>query len=251
MDTSKGRAEKLEAMLSRIVNDPNIIPGIHNYCDRWCERCTHSIHCSVFKMETSMEMDYENLDTENQKFWDHLGSLIHTAAMMLQEKMKDAGIDPTIDTLADTKQFTEEPFSSKAVIMSKEYTMDAGNWLEEQRDFLIGEHEKFNAIGGENPTIVADTIDVIQHYFMIIATKTYRAHLPFESEEDSSDAMGSAKVALILIDRSTAAWVRLMELYPGFEDTILEFLRQLTDIKKLIQERFPNAMSFVRPGFDE
>ena len=28
----------------------NFIPGIFNYCDRWCERCPLTARCSVYAM---------------------------------------------------------------------------------------------------------------------------------------------------------------------------------------------------------
>ena len=29
------------------VNDPRFIPGIYNYCNRWCERCRFADRCSL------------------------------------------------------------------------------------------------------------------------------------------------------------------------------------------------------------
>ena len=65
------------------------------------------------------------------------------------------------------------------------------------------------------------------------------------------DADGSAKVALIGIDRSLAAWAALRSHFPDQEDAILDFLLRLARIRRQAEKLFPNARAFVRPGFDE
>ena len=32
------------------ARDPKLIPGIYNYCDRWCERCPFTSRCMVYAM---------------------------------------------------------------------------------------------------------------------------------------------------------------------------------------------------------
>ena len=31
--------------LLKLAADPKYIPGIYNYCDRWCERCPFTSQC--------------------------------------------------------------------------------------------------------------------------------------------------------------------------------------------------------------
>jgi hypothetical protein len=47
-----------------------------------------------------------------------------------------------------------------------------------------------------------------------------------------------------------AAWIRLHELLPACEDAALKALSLLEKLKKLTLETFPDAMQFIRPGFD-
>ncbi|MCJ7692984.1 MAG: hypothetical protein MUO22_06165, partial [Sedimentisphaerales bacterium] len=78
-----------------------------------------------------------------------------------------------------------------------------------------------------------------------------------ESEELSDindfpkDSDGSAKVALIGIDRSTSAWKILLTSFPEQEKQILYFVAMLENIKSRVETQFPHARDFVRPGFDE
>ena len=70
------------------------------------------------------------------------------------------------------------------------------------------------------------------------------------SGDFSRDSDGSAKVALIGVDRSIGAWVRLRDHFPEKEDAILDVLVLLDRIRKRTESDFPGARSFVRPGFD-
>ena len=67
---------------------------------------------------------------------------------------------------------------------------------------------------------------------------------------DSSHADGSAKVALIGIDRSLAAWSELLRQLPDEEDRILSLLAALSRLSRDVEAAFHGARAFVRPGFD-
>lgn len=251
MDNEK--LEEAERLLHKIVNDPRIIPGIHNYCDRWCERCTHTVHCSVYHMEQQLDTKSEETnDSENQKFWEQLSLMFKLTAKLVYDKMKEHGIDPDSVSNEEVKvELDPDPVNQKAVVLSREYTMNVGQWVKERSEVFLAKHEILMNIGGANAKAIADAMDVVQYYFMMVSTKTYRAFLPIDDDEEPTDALGSAKIAIILIDRSTAAWVRIMEMFPQFEDDILGFLKQLSVVKRLLLEHLPSAMEFKRPGFDE
>jgi hypothetical protein len=64
------------------------------------------------------------------------------------------------------------------------------------------------------------------------------------------DSDGSAKVALIGIDRSMAAW-RMMQLsLPDRDESIVPLLLQLEGLRRRLENSFPQARDFIRPGFD-
>ena len=100
---------------------------------------------------------------------------------------------------------------------------------------------------------------MIQWYQYQIAVKLMRA-LSCRSDgwedepemaEFPKDSDGSAKVALIGIDRSIAAW-RLVQLsLPDRVDSIVPLILQLERLRKRVENSFPEARGFVRPGFDE
>jgi len=72
-------------------------------------------------------------------------------------------------------------------------------------------------------------------------------------EEDSmlpGNFDGSAKVALIGIDRSIGAWEKLQGHFKEKKDNILHILLHLDRLRCKTEQEFPNARSFKRPGFD-
>jgi hypothetical protein len=93
--------------IKKTVENPRLIPGIHNYCDRWCERCLMTAHCAVFAMEQAESGSPLSCDPENEAFWQQLKNSLKTALELLQEMAQEAGVD--LDTL-----IPEEDHASKA-----------------------------------------------------------------------------------------------------------------------------------------
>ena len=57
-------------------------------------------------------------------------------------------------------------------------------------------------------------------------------------------------MALISIDRSMAAWWRMLGLFPDCSSQIKKFLLHLDRLRRETEQTFPRARSFQRPGFD-
>jgi hypothetical protein len=70
-------------------------------------------------------------------------------------------------------------------------------------------------------------------------------------DTETNDSDGSAKVALIGVDRSIAAW-RFMQLsLPERSESIVPLILQLACLRNSLLKTFPKASEFIRPGFDE
>jgi len=70
-------------------------------------------------------------------------------------------------------------------------------------------------------------------------------------EFTESDNNGSAKVALLSIEKSLKAWIILYEAFPAHEDEILGWMKELSWLQHNLEKEFPGARAFIRPGFDE
>jgi hypothetical protein len=112
------------------------------------------------------------------------------------------------------------------------------------------------------PTIVRsrdpislDAAERLEETCITVASKIHRAvssSLDSGGEIDAqSDANGSAKVALLLIEESRQAWHALMR--PGFavgDGAPAGFVKTLDALESGLHDRFPHALAFIRPGFD-
>ena len=110
-----------------------------------------------------------------------------------------------------------------------------------------------------NDCSATEAMHDVDSWSMTIAAKTHRAISSFEFNEDEelevdpvqNDANGSAKVVLVAIEQSAAAWSTIA--HAGLLDAglVTYFADELTFLENELHERFPFAMAFVRPGFDE
>ena len=131
-------------------------------------------------------------------------------------------------------------FASKSKIVRK----SRGEWL--------------TADAKDDPT-TGDMIAILYWYQFFVAAKVHRAFHsildldgyedPDELSDPQSDANGSAKVALIAVERSILAWTYLLN--TNNAAVIKPHIEQLETIKSMVERKFPNARDFVRPGFDE
>ena len=93
----------------------------------------------------------------------------------------------------------------------------------------------------------------MSRYHFLIAAKTYRAlvsqHGAVETPELLSDALGSARIALIAIDRSLDAWRTVAA--TDDDARIAGLMELLEAVRTGIELRFPAARAFRRPGLDD
>ena len=75
------------------------------------------------------------------------------------------------------------------------------------------------------------------------------------SDDDPRDSDGSAKAALIGIDRSISAWKLMYDCRSAEQDEqshmIQKWLLHLEQLRLSAEREFPRARDFIRPGFDE
>jgi len=103
---------------------------------------------------------------------------------------------------------------------------------------------------------ITDAIGIIGWYQYQVHVKLVRACESAAKEAINHDGLpkdsdGSAKVALIGIDRSIAAWKILLTHLTADKSEIIHLIKLLENLKNRVENRFPCARNFIRPGFDE
>lgn len=250
--------------LTELARNPDLISGIYNYCDRWCERCPLSSRCLLYASEQEDDDNSpESRDIQNEAFWRKLSSIFQETREMVMEWAQDAGVD-----LDEIKEEDEPQLRKKRrqadnhplAKAGKNYANGASDWFRDFDQLVQISDQAATEADIEEAERLIDAREIIHWYQYQIAVKTIRAlsskdeEREFEQENEDEfprDSDGSAKVALLGIDRSTAAW-RLMQLsVPDRADSIVPLILQLERLRNRIERQFPEARDFVRPGFDE
>jgi hypothetical protein len=104
---------------------------------------------------------------------------------------------------------------------------------------------------------IRDALDVVQWYLFFIEVKLRRAvqgaidERQLHIEDLPRDSDGSAKIALLAIDRSLAAWARLRKHFATEHgDAILDLLVQLERLRRVAEAKFPPRGSSSARGSD-
>ena len=233
--------------LTELANNPDLISGIYNYCDRWCERCPLTSRCLVYATEQEDDDAPQNRDLRNEAFWRKLSAIFQETREMIVDWAQNAGIDFNVFAEEDEarhkrkRQLVDNHPLTKA---GKKYANTASDWFREFDQLL-------------EVADLEDAREVIQWYQYQIAVKTMRALSGRKEEFDDpeiadfpKDSDGSAKVALIGIDRSIAAWRMMQMSLPDRVESIVPLILQLERLRQRLEKSFPQARAFVRPGFD-
>ena len=256
--------------LIKIINNPEFIPGVYNYCDRWCERCTLTSRCANFAIGEQHFSSLEDMDMNNKAFWQKLYEIFQLTLEMVKEDAEKHGIDlATLDLQAaaeDERQLEDDAHDHKCVRAAEKYSKMVEEWFDSNIGLFDQKEDDLNMqasldLPGTDSFAEADglndTVEIIRWHQYQIYVKLMRA-VEGKLEEAQEvlkdypkDSEGSAKVALIGLDRSIAAWGAVSDHFPNEEDSIFDLLVYQERLRRKTEEAFPNARSFVRPGFDE
>ncbi len=247
-----------------LVNNPNLISGIHNYCDRWCERCSFTARCAVYVSEQAdPDHDSSSRDISNAAFWQKLGIIFTETHEMIAEWAAKNDIDLSEKALAPIGELLErqrmETETHPLAKAAEKYACDVTEWFDRElppvevvSDMPSRSHDAESSYDD-----LYESAEVVQWYQYFIAVKLMRGLMSrideddYLAEDDQRDSDGSAKVALIAIDRSISAWKLMCDHRPENADSINQFLVQLEKLRSLAEREFPHGRDFIRPGFDE
>lgn len=233
--------------------DSDRIDFISSYCDRWCERCAYTANCSTYACEIAAAMcgDFEQglelavgtphpVDGEPP---DRAGAL-PGADLWNTEISSEESAESDRQEVARRARLDAEPMAA----LANAYAMLSHRWLSEHQDALRV---------AADPVLV-EALDVVAHDSMLVSVKLHRAldgrdrHRHEQDCDDDpvqNDWNGSAKVALISLERSELAWRAIVQ---ATADGVAAALADaLCDLRRLALDGFPRATSFIRPGFDE
>jgi len=238
----------------RIIRNPRHISGVHNYCDRWCERCPFTLRCSVYAMELEMQKDRPPHDKKLEELWPRLEAAKEMAERVLGEQADHAGVGLAKDPIF---KMEDRPLSTSRIGAAAKRYMEFAHRFMQQHQRTIPATPPAPEV---HDVSAGEAFDVITFYCFFIGAKVSRAlsrHL-FDEQIESDPRMkdmprdqdGSAKIALIAIDRSVLGWAVLQLHVPEAREAAFSGMLTLHRMRMAMEKAFPKARGFVRPGFD-
>lgn len=229
------------------------IEGIFNYCDRWCEKCPFTSRCCSFAFEKKLIEATDEKEMDKDALWKLVKNLFDEikptencpdfSDLIQFEDLPEFDIDMDLQENNSTNKSKENILFKTA----QSYAYETYKWIETNAD----EVSRLRLDNSKKGKLI-DAIEVAQRYAFFISAKLLRAidtdiigELPVDSDEN-----GSAKIALISISRSIAAWSIIRSFFKLDQDSSAGLLGQLIAIRRAVEKTFPRAMEFIRPGFD-
>lgn len=235
----------------RFVRENTII-GIFNYCTRRCERCPFTDRCTLYLSERDYERRHPSATWQDQ-----IHDSFAETFRLLEDWCKREGIDfeqmmreaDSEEANAGMERAAETVRADPLQKLATAYTHAALHVMD-----AMGTARALRTWGAA----VDAALDTITWNASMISAKVHRALHGYAeratiSSEDpvQNDWNGSAKVARILVEESLDAWrVVLREGEAPDDSPLTELLTMLDQIDAAIAARFPEAMAFIRPGFD-
>jgi hypothetical protein len=222
------------------------ILGVYNYCDRWCERCALASRCRVYAEDLNISLDLPEESPpgagESPSVVRSLGAVAAAFAESIPDEFfacgSKAGEDLEVSDLPRRPEL--EPAERELERRVQDLSTRFWNWLAPE--------------SRAGDAAVKEAVEVLQHFSIYIGPKVHRALIGRKDcEEDGmlSDALGSAKVAVLALDRLGDAWLQLAERGAISVLEAAPVLAELQSVTAELERLFPRARDFVRPGFDE
>jgi len=223
----------------------DMIQEIFNWCDRWCEKCNQTGLCPLYKHSVQVTSE------SPEEFLKTLSKIFETAKKMVKEIVERKDIDPETFQRSDF----EDEYDWKrhlirkddGMVLAKKYRKQVMRWFNSLNDDYGME------VRMQDP-ILSDYLEVILWYQYLFEIKMARALISQkdaeEEQSEPSDSLGNAKLLLVSVERNIGAWGYVYQKFKEDEDEILDILISLQKIGKIVEQVFPEARAFIRPGLD-
>lgn len=252
------------------------IAGIYNYCDRWCEKCSYTNRCLLFKQEAEREIKYI-LKDENQSDDEHNSMIIDEELEDLKEIIEqnsDMDFDEDANSLfededeEDMEEYNENFFdendfdvdsdmkeSAPLIQLAEEMFDDFENYYKELKLHFSEEVEKY-----DTSVPLIKNLQTLSWYIPQVTVKARmcywnKKHLEkakneISREVDEEMLNVSSRLAYLGLEKSISALNEILKQYKEIESETKLFLSQVKIMKKMLLEEFPNGRTYKRPYFD-
>jgi hypothetical protein len=241
-----------------IVAPPEFIEDMHLFCDRWCSHCGMTAQCRAVTTDTPGGFEPVQTADAAAGLFQFMSVQFQKSARLWEGRAVVCGADTTTPP---PRRSHEHPLFVDAQC----YAALVGEWFHAEEPWFEGRHkalEVHERIGMPHASFadamqeIRGAAQAIGWYQFEIAAKLQRAvetvECPIADSRNSTRPTvdGLAKAALVAIDRSIQAWLRLKRYRADIPDSIFPLLVQLDHLRRAVDDMFPEARFFVRPGLD-
>lgn len=227
------------------------IDSISSYCDSWCERCAFTDRCAVYACKAAIAMCGDPEAGLELALGEPQPVSATTPPSPWAAAFDDIGMSPKEerDFARNERQRRKRLKALPLARIAHEFSLAALVWIRTRQ----------HALAASADPILKEAFEVAARDAMLIGAKLHRAVAGRDrwrrADEDidvpavQSDWNGSAKVAVLSIDRSHLAWQTIAGATGDRDASGLA--EQLEALRTRLRDEFPRAMEFVRPGFDD
>ena len=246
------------------------ISGIYNYCDRWCEKCSYTNRCLLFKREAERDIKHILNDedpNDPEVFAKDIADSIMETYEFINKKIEEEDFPEYFDE--DDFDFDDEE------IIDGEENPPAGirtvqhSLIDDSLTFFKEFNKYYNLVkskypeeaeekeGGNN---LSENLSVIAWYSPQINVKSrsciwgknkltkVKNEMQKEIELDILNV--NSRIAFVGIEKCINALTNIYELKQDVQQETLLLLSTAKKIKEMIANEFPNVFIYKRPYFD-
>ena len=217
------------------------LSGIANYCFRWCERCPFTDRCGVFELGRQMGAEDPKQHALPRSFPAVSGSYRDYMARLDRQLAPE---HESVESLQRRTPPTVDEMNKRAKLLVLNH-LRGSDWmlpLTRSADF-------------SQPAVQA--AHLFNYYTVVLGPKLQRAlrsHEHSGQERDDfyyADARHTAYLVLLMLARTTAAGVVLLESSAAPRPLLLDHVRDFLDFSEGLRRLFPDVALFPRPYWDQ
>ncbi len=253
-----------------MTTNTDLIPGIYNHCDTWCERCLFTSRCHSFRIQ--VETGLANPMNPGSDLVQQLTDALSLTKQYIKNLNRANASSPSTDPAESDLHLLEQNVVAPPVgaqhqpvtQLANDYLKQTGVWLRDEKNMLeqAGRQQLYEVNLGLRaeedvmPMLHAlkDAWEMIRWYRTLIPVKIQSALRaltdPTNDARLNAYHLGKAKLVLVSIDQSLAAWQTMLRHYPDKVDNMLDMLSLLSRLRREVELLFPEARAFRRPGLD-
>ncbi|MDP3149665.1 MAG: hypothetical protein Q8N83_11115 [Ignavibacteria bacterium] len=247
------------------IND--LIPGIFNYCDRWCERCVYSNRCLVFQKESEQKIKHILKDEDPddptifaQDIADNFREALETLNKMMEGMDDKIHLDEAADLDDDFEKIIEPNMKMFDLhTKSNDFFKECSIFIKKIETHLSNQNDEFMRENKEQK-LLAEVVAVLSWYSPQILVKCKRANFSLKEmnlavDEEmrgyaTEDLNVTLKIAYLGIKKCLQVLTDLYNHMNEFSDEIIELLVIGSNTEKELLKLFPEIPSYKRPYFD-